>query len=270
MAAAVGRTDDATRYRAQSEEAKAAFQRDFILPDGSIKESSQTGYALAFTMDLVPAELRTKVAEKFVEEIQKRDWHLATGFIGTPRLLPGLHLAGRDDVAYRLLLQETFPSWLFPVKNGATTVWERWDGWTPDKGFQTISMNSFNHYAFGSVAEYLYRQVAGIDSDGPGYRKIVIRPAVAAGLTNARAAYASVAGRIESAWRIENGRIHLDVTVPPNTTATVFVPAVAPDKVTEGGQPAARARGVAQLSAENGAAVFRVGSGQYRFESQLP
>jgi len=270
MAAAVGRTDDATRYRAQSEEAKAAFQRDFILPDGSIKESSQTGYALAFTMDLVPAELRTKVAEKFVEEIQKRDWHLATGFIGTPRLLPGLHLAGRDDVAYRLLLQETFPSWLFPVKNGATTVWERWDGWTPEKGFQTISMNSFNHYAFGSVAEYLYRQVAGIDSDGPGYRKIVIRPAVAAGLTNARAAYASVAGRIESAWRIENGRIHLDVTVPPNTTATVFVPAVAPDKVTEGGQPAARARGVAQLSAENGAAVFRVGSGQYRFESQLP
>jgi len=270
MAAAIGRTDDAARYRAQSEEAKAAFQRDFILPDGSIKESSQTGYALAFTMDLVPADLRTKVAEKFVAEIEKRDWHLATGFIGTPRLLPGLHLAGRDDVAYRLLLQETFPSWLFPVKNGATTVWERWDGWTPDKGFQTISMNSFNHYAFGSVAEYLYRQVAGIDSDGPGYRKIVIRPATAAGLTNARAAYASVAGRIESAWRIENGRFHLDVTVPPNTTATIFVPAVAPDKVTEGGKPAARVRGVSQLSAENGAAVFRVGSGQYRFESQLP
>jgi alpha-L-rhamnosidase len=270
MAAAIGRPDDAARYRAQSDEAKTAFQRDFILPDGSIKESSQTGYALAFTMDLVPAELRTKVAEKFVEEIQQRDWHLATGFIGTPRLLPGLHLAGRDDVAYRLLLQDTFPSWLFPVKNGATTVWERWDGWTPDRGFQTISMNSFNHYAFGSVAEYLYRQVAGIDSDGPGYRKIVIRPAIAAGLTSARAAYASVAGRIESAWRIENGRLHLDVTVPPNTTATVFVPAVAPDQVTEGGKPAAGARGVSRLGAEGGAAVFRVGSGQYRFESQLP
>jgi alpha-L-rhamnosidase len=270
MAAAIGRPDDAVRYRAQSEEAKAAFQRDCLLPDGAIKDSSQTGYALAFTMDLVPTELRTKVAEKFVEEIQKRDWHLATGFIGTPRLLPGLHLAGRDDVAYRLLLQETFPSWLFPVKNGATTVWERWDGWTPEKGFQTISMNSFNHYAFGSVAEYLYRQVAGIDSDGPGYRKIVIRPAIAEGLTYARAAYASIAGRIESAWRIENGRLHLDVTVPPNTTATVFVPTIAPDRVTEGGKPVAHARGVLRLSAENGAAVFRIGSGHYRFESQLP
>jgi alpha-L-rhamnosidase len=270
MAAAIGRADDAARYRAQSEEAKASFQRDFILPDGAIKDSGQTGYALAFTMDLVPAELKAKVAEKFVEELRKRDWHLATGFIGTPRLLPGLHFAGRDDVAYRVLLQETYPSWLFPVKNGATTVWERWDGWTPEKGFQTIAMNSFNHYAFGSVGEYLYRQVAGIDTDGPGYHKIVIHPAVAAGLTHARAAYESAAGRIESAWRVDGGRFRLNVTVPPNTTATVYVPASAADQVTEGGAPAARSRGVSPLRSEDGAIVFRVGSGRYQFESQIP
>jgi len=270
MAAAIGRTNDAMRFQAQSEEVKAAFERDFILPDGSITNSGQTAYALAFTMDLVPAEMKAKVAEKFVGELQKSDWHLATGFIGTPRLLPGLHLAGRDDVAYRLLLQETYPSWLFPVKNGATTLWERWDGWTPDKGFQTIAMNSFNHYSFGAVGEYLYRQVAGIDTDGPGFRKIIIRPAIAAGLTNAQAAYESPAGHIESAWRIDGKHLYLNVTIPPNTTATVYVPASAADLVTESGQPAARSIGVSLLRSEDGVAVFNVGSGKYQFESQLP
>ena len=270
MAAAIGRTNDAMRFQAQSEEVKAAFERDFILPDGSITNSGQTAYALAFTMDLVPAEMKAKVAEKFVGELQKSDWHLATGFIGTPRLLPGLHLAGRDDVAYRLLLQETYPSWLFPVKNGATTLWERWDGWTPDKGFQTIAMNSFNHYSFGAVGEYLYRQVAGIDTDGPGFRKIIIRPAIAAGLTNAQAAYGSPAGHIESAWRIDGKHLYLNVTIPPNTTATVYVPASAADLVTESGQPAARSIGVSLLRSEDGVAVFNVGSGKYQFESQLP
>ena len=270
MAEGIGRTNDAASFWAQSAEARVAFQRDFILPDGSITNSGQTAYALAFTMDLVPADMNAKVAEKFVGELQKSDWHLATGFIGTPRLLPGLHLAGRDDVAYRVLLQETYPSWLFPVKNGATTVWERWDGWTPDKGFQTISMNSFNHYAFGSVGEYLYRQVAGIDTDGSGFRKIVIRPAIAAGLTNAQAAYESPAGRIESAWSVDGKRFRLDVTIPPNTTATIHVPASATDQVTEGGLPVARSRGVSLLRLEDGATVFSVGSGKYQFESQLP
>ena len=270
MAAAIGRSNDAARFQAQSEEVRSAFERDFILSDGSITNSGQTAYALAFTMDLVPAEMKAKVAEKFVAELQKSDWHLATGFIGTPRLLPGLHMAGRDDVAYRLLLQETYPSWLFPVKNGATTVWERWDGWTPDKGFQTISMNSFNHYAFGSVGEYLYRQVAGIDTDGPGFRKIIIHPAIAAGLTNAQAAYDSPAGRIESAWRIDGKRFRLNVTVPPNTTAAIYMPAGAGGQITEGGKPVARSRGVSLLRSEDGATVFSAGSGKYQFESQLP
>lgn len=189
MAIALGKTDDATRYTAAHEKIKADFQREYVSADGSLFNSSQTGYALAFSMNLLADESKPRVTEKFVEEIKKHDWHLATGFIGTPRLLPALHLAGRDDVAYKVLLQETFPSWLFQVKNGATTVWERWDGWTPEKGFQTIAMNSFNHYAFGSVGEFLYRQVAGIDADSPGFRIIVIRPTLGQGLTWARASY---------------------------------------------------------------------------------
>ena len=269
MAAAIGRTDEAARYAQRREQVKAAFQHDFVLADGSIRDSSQTGYALAFSMNLVPDEARPRVVAKFVEELRQRDWHLATGFIGTPRLLPALHLAGRDDVAYRALLQETYPSWLFPVKNGATTVWERWDGWTPDRGFQTIAMNSFNHYSFGAVAEYLYRYVAGIDTDAPGFRSIVIQPSVAAGLTWARADYDSISGRISSAWKIDGRDFQLDAEVPANTQATIFVPATEADAVREGGGPAARARGVSLLRFAHGAAVFRVGSGAYHFTSTV-
>ncbi len=269
MAAAIGKTDDAARYRAQSEEVKASFQHDFIEPDGTLTNSSQTGYALAFTMGLVPPEMKAKMSDKFAGELQKTDWHLATGFIGTPRLLPGLDAAGRDEIAYRVLLQETYPSWLFPVKNGATTVWERWDGWTPAKGFQTIAMNSFNHYSFGAVGEFLYQQVAGIDTDGPGYHKIIIRPAIAAGLTSARGSYDSPAGRIESAWTMNGDRLKLDVTIPPNTTAVIYVPTDAGGTVTEGGREVARARAVSKLPSEIGVEVFAVSSGKYHFESQL-
>ena len=269
MSAAVGRPAEASRYAQLHAQGKSAFQRDFVLADGGIRASSQTGYALAFSMDLLTDEAKPKVAEKFVEEMRKRDWHLATGFVGTPRLLPALHLAGRDDVAYRVLLQETFPSWLFQVKNGATTVWERWDGWTPDRGFQTIAMNSFNHYSFGSVAEYLYRYVAGIDADAPGFRSLLIQPSVAAGLTSARARYDSISGSVSTAWRINGRLFQLDVEVPVNTQATIFVPAASADLVRESGAPAAQARGVSLVRFENGAAVFRVGSGAHHFTSTL-
>ena len=270
LALAIGRTDDAARYTTAQAQAKTEFQRDFTLPDGSIRDSSQTGYALAFSMDLLKNETKAAVTAKFVEEIKKFDWHLATGFIGTPRLLPALHLAGRDDIAYRLLLQETFPSWLFQVNNGATTIWERWDGWTPEKGFQTIAMNSFNHYSFGSVAEYLYRHVAGVDAGTPGFRSIVIQPTLGEGLTWARAAYDSISGRIVSAWKRDGANLTLDVEIPPNTQAIIYVPATSADVVQEGGQPAASAKGVTLLRYENSAVTYRIGSGQYHFVSIIP
>ncbi|HEX2862876.1 MAG TPA: family 78 glycoside hydrolase catalytic domain, partial [Lacunisphaera sp.] len=252
MAEAIGRPEEAARFRHLRETEKAAFQRAFVGTDGTIKDSSQTGYALAFSMELLEESQKPAVAEKFVEELRKRDWHLATGFVGTPRLLPALHLAGRDDVAYRVLLQETYPSWLAQVKNGATTVWERWDGWTPEKGFQTIAMNSFNHYAFGAVAEYLYRHVAGIDAAGPGFREIAIQPSPAEGLTWTRASYDSISGRIVSAWQIVDGEFRLQVEVPPNTEATVYVPARAGAAVREGGRDAAGAEGVTFLRYADG------------------
>ncbi|MDF9827154.1 alpha-L-rhamnosidase [Ereboglobus sp. PH5-10] len=268
MAEAIGRTTDAARYKALRNEVRAAFEREFLLADGSILESSQTGYALAFTMDLVPPKLRKKTAEKFNDSIKAFDWHLATGFIGTPRLMPGLFEAGLNETAWRVLMQDTYPSWLYQVKLGATTMWERWDGWTPNEGFQAVTMNSFNHYAFGAVGESLYRHVAGIETATPGFRDIVIRPIPGGGLTHARAAYEAATGRIESGWKVlPGGGLALDVTIPVGSRAKIHLPAKAATAVTESGRPLASAPGVRVIASETpGEVVCETGSGVYRFE----
>ena len=268
MARVVGRTEDVERYRRIAAETRTAFGASFINEDGSILESGQTGYALAFTMGLVPESMKAKVAEKFAGEIKKRGDHLATGFIGTPRLLPGLHLAGRDEDAYKLLLTKTAPSWLYPVSIGATTIWEHWvswDGKTPQGG-----MNSLNHYALGAVGEYLFGMVGGIQSNAPGYKRIRIQPVIREGLTWAKTSYDSICGKISTDWKLDGSKLTLDVTIPANTTATVFVPAKDASAVTESGKPVTKTEGVKFLRMENGAAVYAVGSGTYQFQSALP
>ena len=167
MAGATGRSDDAREYRDLNENIRAAFEETYVSPDGRIKGDTQTGYLLALHMDLLPEELRSAAAEHLVRTIEREDWHLTTGFAGVGYLCPVLTEAGYTDVAYRLLENETYPSWGYTVKNGATTIWERWDGWTEENGFQSPNMNSFNHYSLGSVGEWLYRYVAGIDLGEP-------------------------------------------------------------------------------------------------------
>jgi len=166
------------------------------------------------------------------------------------------------------LLTDTYPSWLFPVKNGATTMWERWNGWTPE-GFGDISMNSYNHYAFGAVGEYLYGVVGGIQAASPGYKTIMIRPVIGEGLTWANTSFESSYGRIVSNWKWEDQKLTIVVMIPPNTTATVFVPAKDAAGITESGKPASKAEGVKFLRLENGTAVYAVGSGTYQFQSVL-
>jgi len=269
MAEAIGEREDAKRYRTLAEKSAAGFSMQLVETDGKIKESSQTGYALAFTMVLVPENLKNKMAEHFAAEIERFAGHLATGFIGTPRLLPDLHLAGRDDLAYQLLLREDYHSWLFQVKNGATTVWERWDGWRPDKGFQNSGMNSFNHYAFGAVGEYLFRNIGGISEELPGYARIRIAPVVRPGLEWARTRYDSIRGRIVSNWRVQGDRLTMDVHIPANVVATVRVPTRDGGSVTEAGKAAEHAEGVSFLRTESGATLFEVLSGTYQFYSQI-
>ena len=149
-------------------------------------------------------------------------------------------------------------------------MWERWNGWTPDKGFGDIGMNSFNHYAFGAVGEYLYGGVAGIKAASPGYKTIVIKPAIGEGLTWANTAFDSIYGRIVSNWTREGEALTMDVMIPPNTTALVHVPAKNADGVTESGKPAAKADGLKFLRMENSAAVYSADSGTYRFQTTLP
>jgi alpha-L-rhamnosidase len=267
MAEATGRYDDASEYRDLNERIKAAFEEAYVSPDGRIEGDTQTCYLLALHMELLPEELRSAAAEHLVRTIEREDWHLSTGFVGVGYLCPVLTEAGYTDVAYRLLENETYPSWGYTIRNGATTIWERWDGWTEEKGFQSPNMNSFNHYSLGSVGEWLYRYVAGIDLGEPGYGRIVIRPRLGGNLTHASGAYDSVRGRISSSWKIEDNQFVLETLIPPNTTATVHVPST--DDVSEGGRPVDEAEGVEFLRAEEGETVLAVGSGRYEFVGKV-
>jgi alpha-L-rhamnosidase len=229
MAMALGQTRElaveAKNYLTLAIKISQAFEERFVRGD-ELTVKTQTAYVLALHFDLLPKELRPKIVDALVADIQSRGMHLSTGFVGTPYLNHVLTRFGRSDVAYALLQQTTFPSWLYPITQGATTMWERWDAYTHDKGFNDAGMNSYNHYALGAIGDWLYSTVAGIDLDPqqPGYKHILIRPQPGGTITWARGSLKSPYGLIESAWRLENGAFHLDVTIPPNTTATVRLP----------------------------------------------
>ncbi len=234
MARALGKTDEAAKYQRLFEDIKAAFNKRYVREDGRIAGDTQTAYLLALKFELLPEKLRARAAQHLEDDIRAKGWHLSTGFLGVSYLLPVLAQTGKLDAAYRLLLQDTFPSWLFPVKHGATTIWERWDGWTPEKGFQDPGMNSFNHYSLGSCGEWLLEGVAGIRPGAPGFKTIVIQPAIADGLTWARASYRSVRGKIASEWKRDGRKLTLTVTIPGNTTATIYLPGRKPFEVGPG------------------------------------
>ncbi|MBC8081131.1 MAG: family 78 glycoside hydrolase catalytic domain, partial [Gorillibacterium sp.] len=266
IAEAIGEKEDAISFSQRAELIKAAFIEHYLTPNGEIVNSSQTGYALCFTMGLAPNSLKEQLVEGFSAEMEKFNGRLATGFIGTPRLLPALHQAGLDDLAYRLLLGEEYPSWLYPVTLGATTIWERWDGWTPDRGFQDSGMNSFNHYAFGSVGEYLFSVVGGIKSMEPGYRKIQIQPVICHGITWARTTYESISGQITTSWKVEGDRIKIEVSIPTNTMAIVYLPTRKIETIFESGLPIVNSKGVIVVGLDETSVVLHVVSGYYCFD----
>ena len=206
-----------------------------------------------------------------MENIRRLGWHLSTGFIGISHLNPVLTLAGRADVAYRLLLQEDYPSWLYPVKHGATTIWERWNGWTEADGFCDPGMNSFNHYSLGSIGEWLFRHVAGIelDPEETGFRRFVLRPYPGGGLTHARATYQTQHGEIASGWQWTGEDFRWTIRVPPNTTARVFVPSEPGTEVTSAGAPLAAAADLQVAGREGRWQQCTACAGVYEFASTL-
>jgi alpha-L-rhamnosidase len=266
----LGKTDDAAKYNDLFQRIKSAFNRAYVKSDGRIEGDTQTSYVLALAFDLLPDRQQKLAAQRLVEKIEDRDWHLSTGFVGTKSLMLVLAAMGRNDVAARLIHNDTYPSWGFSIKHGATTIWERWDGWTPEKGFQDPGMNSFAHYSFGAVYEWMVENIGGIRSDGPAFKHTIIAPYLDGKITSARTSYRSIRGRIETEWNDNGGRLLLKVMIPANTTATVFVPATDINSVFEDGKFATRAAGLKFLGMANGWAVFEAGSGVYNFEVRAP
>ena len=267
-AKALGKADDAAKYDQLFQEIKAAYNKKYVAADGRIHGNTQSSYLMALKFGLLSDEMRAKATQYLVDDITGKKDHLSTGFVGVSYLLPVLTQAGRIDTAFKLFLQDSFPSWLFSVKHGATTIWERWDGWTPEKGFQDPGMNSFNHYSLGSCGEWMFASLAGIDTDGPAFRKLMIRPTTGNGISWVKASYDSIHGKIITAWKNDDKQFSLEVSIPPNSTATVCVPAKDAAAVTESGNPANKADGVKFLQMKNGAALYEVGSGRYKFASR--
>jgi len=215
---------------------------------------------------LLPDSLRSVGASRLADDVLKMG-HLTTGFLGTPALTRMLSDNGHIDVAYKLLLNEEYPSWLYEVKQGATTIWERWDGKKPDSTFEDESMNSFNHYAYGAVGDWMYRVVAGLNDDParPGYKHIIIKPRPGGNLTFARATLVTPYGEAASLWRRTENQLEVGARVPPNAYATVHLPGARKENVVETGSPLASARGVRRITQAGDTTVVEVGSGEYRF-----
>ncbi len=235
-AAWLGKTGDAAKYDKLFHDIADAFNQAFVSTNGMIRGDTQTAYILALQFDLLPENLRAAAAQRLADNVA-RHGHLTGGFVGNGLICPVLTEIGRSDLAWDLVLTNTYPSWLFSVKNGATTIWERWDGWTPERGFQDSSMNSFNHYSLGSVGAWLYSGAAGIkvDESSPGYKHFFLAPQFTTRLTHVKATLDSPYGVIASSWRFEKDQILYNVTIPPNSSATLVFP-VPPQEVRQSGR----------------------------------
>jgi len=266
----LGKTEDAAYYKDLFEKIRKTFVNEFITPSGrTISSASQTSYVLALHFGLMPEHLRATAVKYLAKDIRDKKKHLSTGFLGTPYLCHVLSENGESELAYDLLLQETYPSWLYPVKMGATTIWERWDGQKTDSTFQDPGMNSFNHYAYGAIGDWMYQAAAGLRMGAPGYRHIVIEPHLTGKLNYAKAAYQSSYGEVASGWERSGDKITLRVTIPPNTTASIRIPGTDKESVRESGTPLASSAGLKKTTNQGDGLELEYGSGKYVFEWTL-
>jgi alpha-L-rhamnosidase len=266
-ATVLGKTEDVKTYTELLQTVKNAFLKEYVSPNGRLVSGTQTAYTLALHFDMLPENLREQAVERLVGEIKKYNTHLNTGFLGTPYLCHVLSRFGKTDIAYKLLLQEKYPSWLYPVKMGATTIWERWNGIRPDSSFEPASMNSFNHYAYGAIGDWMYRVMVGIDTyeDGVGYQHIKIQPHIGGDFSFASASLKTYYGTVSSGWKITNNALELQAVIPNNTRATVYIPAKSIASITENGQALSAVPSIVIKGLENEYVVVELGSGTYQF-----
>lgn len=224
VAEVLGKDNDAMRMNQMHGSIVAAFQREFVTPNGRLAGDCQTAYLLALAFDLLPEAMRPAAVKRLVNLIEVRGWHLSTGFLGTPLLCPVLSRLGRTDIAYKLLLQDTYPSWLYPIRNGATTMWERWNSYTKEHGFGPVGMNSFNHYAYGAIGAWIYSVVGGIRALEPGFRRIQIAPEPGDGVTWARTRLLTPNGPTSCFWSETGSGLNLEISIPQGCRGTVQLP----------------------------------------------
>jgi alpha-L-rhamnosidase len=268
----LGRHDTCTQYRTLHTAIRAAFIESYVHDDGTVQGGTQAGYLLALAFGLLPEHLVEAAVGHLAADIEKHNNTLTTGFVGTALLCPVLADHGRADLAYALLHQEEFPSWGHSILHGATTIWERWDGWTGHSGFQSAAMNSFNHYSLGSIGEWLFGRVAGIDQT-PGsvaYRELLLRPLPGGRLSWARAEQETARGRVACGWSLADGLLTVTVTVPPGATARVEIPTPDPNSVQDSGVPAAGRPGVLSVEPIHAGTALRLASGHYVISAAAP
>ena len=265
-AAVLGKKEDAERYAALLARVKQAFNAEFVTSTGRLASNTQTAYSLALAFDLLPENLRSQAAGRLAGDVRKFK-HITTGFLGAPLICRVLSNYGYLQEAFMLLTRKQYPSWLYPVTQGATTIWERWDGIKPDGSFQDAGMNSLNHYAYGAIGEWLYSVVAGleIDPEKPGYRHTIVQPNPGGGLTHARATHQSMYGTVVAGWDLKDGIMHVSIDVPANTSATTRLPQAQLEDVRESGQSLSAVQGIIRTSQDGKTAVIEVGSGKYEF-----
>ena len=265
-ALALGKTDDARTYKDLFERIKAAWNKEYATASGRLSSNTQTAYSLALQFRLLPESERDAAGARLAKDVRNFG-HLTTGFLGTPYITDALTQTGHLAEAYQLLLNKKYPSWLYPITQGATTIWERWDGEKPDSSFQETSMNSFNHYAYGAIGDWMVRTVAGLDLDegAPAYKHVVIHPMPGGGLTHARAELLTHYGKAASGWKLDAGALQVLVSIPSNTHGTVRLPHAVLAQVMESGVAVASAPGVTSAVQDGDAVVVSTGSGDYAF-----
>jgi alpha-L-rhamnosidase len=259
--------DDVAKYEDLLAKVKQAFLNEYVTPSGRMISNTQTAYVLALQFDMLPETMRQSAAKRLVQNIKDYDDHITTGFLGASYICDVLTRFGYTDVAYTLLLQESYPSWLYPVKMGATTIWERWDGQKPDSTFEDIGMNSFNHYAYGAIGNWMYTTIAGIDvsEEFPGYKKIKIKPHPGGGLEYVTADLETYYGTVSSHWQKKNGEFELRVNIPLNTTAEIYIPGEM-NHITSNGKNIRAKSELHNIRQEGDYTVVETGSGSYDFD----
>ncbi|MEK6477414.1 glycoside hydrolase family 78 protein [Catalinimonas sp. 4WD22] len=272
MAEALGKTEDARHYQQLFENIKKAFAEKYIKADGSTTEDTQTSYALALYMGLYPEALAELGAARLARQIRENGNKFSTGFLGSKHVVLALTQYGYVELAYALFQQTEYPSWGYSVVNGSTSIWERWNSYTLEEGFggsQNAAMNSFSHYAYGSIAEWMFMHAAGIDTDGPGYRKLIIKPVIDPSMEYVNASYESINGKISSRWKLNGKKLSMNISIPANTTATVYVPTNTLESVEENGKDLSSLTEIEVVGMEKGKVVLKLGSGDYAFTSRI-